>query len=293
MSAVVAIFTQTMLQLLQKFHQSRAWWICAIIAALLITANGLAAQTLKKPGSLQPAQLRLLSAGQDADTGKYRAVIEIALDPGYKTYWRDPGDSGVPTEFNWDKSEHIANVQTQFPAPVRFFDGTGQAIGYLQTVRFPVEITPSSDGQKPVLRLLASFGVCRELCIPEEAEAEMVLSEVEAVAGLWKETLAQVPFKAKLGENMEGLELRQARLNASGLSVVLGGEDSKQSDVFIEASEGWQFGQPQHSSHGGSEHFVFPIVASRAGSKAVEIRLTIKGEKSAIELPLSLSTEQP
>jgi DsbC/DsbD-like thiol-disulfide interchange protein len=55
--------------------------------------------------------------------------IQIHLDPGYKTYWREPGDSGLPPVFDWQGSENVATVDVRWPVPVRFADGSGSSIG--------------------------------------------------------------------------------------------------------------------------------------------------------------------
>lgn len=291
--AINTLFTSYFMQCMQKWSVrsgKMAAILCLTTVSFILVANG---QTAQKNINFQPATFHLLGAGRDADTGKYRVVAEIILAPGYKTYWRDPGDSGVPTEFSWEKSEHVADVQIRYPTPTRFFDGVGQAIGYLQTVRFPIEVLPSSNGQNPVLRLSVSFGVCRELCIPEQAEAEIVLSDIEAVAGLWDEAIAALPSKTGPDERMEGLELKQARLTTSELSLTIAGDVGKQSDVFVEAPEGWQFGQPQRFSRDEGEYFVFPVIAGTSSLETVSLILTVKGEKSAIEVPLSLLVERP
>src|SRR5215203_947233 len=55
----------------------------------------------------------------------YRAGIEIKLSSGWKTYWRYPGDSGVPPAFDFSKSENVKTATVLFPAPTRFPDGAG------------------------------------------------------------------------------------------------------------------------------------------------------------------------
>ncbi len=100
------------------------------------------------------------------DGGTHVAGLTIKLAPGWKTYWRSPGDSGIPPRFNWSGSSNISAVQVQFPVP-QIYDQHGmRSIGYKDTVTFPLLIT-TRDGSQPVsLQGEVSIGVCEEVCIP-------------------------------------------------------------------------------------------------------------------------------
>src|SRR5258707_6411603 len=59
--------------------------------------------------------------------------IAIRLQPGWHTYWRTPGDSGVPPRFDFSKSENVEAVTVLWPAPTKFDDGAGgTSFGYKQ-----------------------------------------------------------------------------------------------------------------------------------------------------------------
>jgi len=105
------------------------------------------------------------------------AGVELELPEGWKTYWRNPGDAGgVPPSFDWSKSENLAGAKVLYPAPKRFTNSGGATVGYKGTVIFPVELTPK-DPKKPIgLRLLFDYGVCKEICIPAEAELTLAVA---------------------------------------------------------------------------------------------------------------------
>lgn len=100
------------------------------------------------------------------DGGTHVAGLTIQLAPGWKTYWRSPGDSGIPPRFNWSGSSNISNVEVQFPVP-RIYDQYGmRSIGYENNVTFPLLIT-TRDSQLPIsLEGEVSIGVCEEVCVP-------------------------------------------------------------------------------------------------------------------------------
>lgn len=103
--------------------------------------------------------------------GRSLAAVEIKLADGWKTYWRTPGDGGgVPPAFNWDKSTNLANATVLYPVPTRFADKAGDTLGYKSLAVFPVEVT-ARDPSRPVSLVLAlDYGICREVCVPVDAE---------------------------------------------------------------------------------------------------------------------------
>src|SRR5690349_23436369 len=83
-----------------------------------------------------------------------RAGIEIRLDPGWLTYWRDPGDSGAPPTFDFSGSENVKSVNVLWPAPERIPDGAGgNSIGYRSHVILPLHVVPMDDAKQTALRL--------------------------------------------------------------------------------------------------------------------------------------------
>jgi DsbC/DsbD-like thiol-disulfide interchange protein len=112
------------------------------------------------------------------------AGVELELPEGWKTYWRNPGDAGgVPPSFDWSRSENLADAKVLYPAPKRFTDSGGATVGYKGTVIFPVELTPK-DPKKPIgLHLLFDYGVCKEICIPAEADLSLAVAP-DAGSGL-------------------------------------------------------------------------------------------------------------
>ena len=110
----------------------------------------------------------------------FRAGVEIRLKEGWKTYWRYPGDSGVPPVLDFSKSQNVKTVTVRYPAPTRFPDGGGgSSIGYKGVVILPLHVV-AQDASKPVtLNLKLDYAVCEKLCVPAEAKLELVLTGAE------------------------------------------------------------------------------------------------------------------
>jgi DsbC/DsbD-like thiol-disulfide interchange protein len=107
--------------------------------------------------------------------------VAIQLQPGWKTYWRTPGDSGVPPRFDFSKSDNIEAVTVLWPAPKKFDDGAGgTALGYKQQVVLPLRIVAKNTDKPVTLRASISYAVCDKLCIPSKPKPNSPLPAWQA-----------------------------------------------------------------------------------------------------------------
>jgi DsbC/DsbD-like thiol-disulfide interchange protein len=137
--------------------------------------------------------LRLLAGSRTGSV--LMGGIEIQLQPGWKTYWRTPGDSGVPPRFDFSKSVNVDSVTPLYPAPRKFDDGAGgTSYGYHKQVIFPLRIVPKNPNEPVQLRAAVSYAVCEKLCLPVEAEAELAFtSSASALDSVVANALNKVP----------------------------------------------------------------------------------------------------
>ena len=148
------------------------------------------------------SKVRLVSGTVD-DGGRpaLLAGIQLRLDPGWKTYWRNPGDSGVPPRFDWAGSKNLKEAEVLYPAPHRFADAGGSAIGYDGEVLFPVKLTPERDGEPIELKLAFAYGLCKDLCIPNDVSLSLAVpaNVGKGDALLLDSFVARVPLPARPG----------------------------------------------------------------------------------------------
>lgn len=177
--------------------------IGAAAAALPVAVCSAAAGTLTSDWAASHESRARLVAGKlsgAAPGAAPLAGLEIELSPGWKTYWRNPGDAGgVPPAFDWTGSENVKPV-VLYPAPHRLVDRSGENIGYKGGVTLPVTLEIADPKQPAKLRLHLEYGVCREICIPSEANLALDIPPAVAVAdaaplGLG-DALARVPRRA-------------------------------------------------------------------------------------------------
>lgn len=132
------------------------------VVALAVSLPG-AAQAVER-ARVDGAQLELI-ATRAADGG-VDIAIDVVLDPGYKTYWRQPGDSGVPPFFDWSASRNLTVAGVDHPYPIRFSDGYGTSLGHDAQVTLPVRAMPVDPAADVKIAVTIDMGVCREICVP-------------------------------------------------------------------------------------------------------------------------------
>ncbi|MFB2531676.1 protein-disulfide reductase DsbD domain-containing protein [Paracoccus sp. p3-h83] len=133
----------------------------ALIAALaLLPLPALAADL--PPGV---TDARLTQGWVEAD-GSRRAALIVELMPRWKTYWREPGEAGVPPLLDWSASDNLAPVRIDWPAP-QVFDSAGVVtLGYHDRMVLPLRIAPATPGEPIAARLHVDLGVCEDICVP-------------------------------------------------------------------------------------------------------------------------------
>jgi DsbC/DsbD-like thiol-disulfide interchange protein len=236
-------------------------------------------------------------AGSRTDDATARAGIEIKLAPGWKTYWRYPGDSGVPPRFGFAGSQNVKSVEIAWPAPHRFSDESGITIGYKDDVIFPLHIVPQ-DAAKPVLiRLKADYAVCEKICIPAEAHVELLLdgrrSELDQRLAAFE---ALVPKRAELGDGAP-LAVRAVRRDKSGdrprVIVDVAAPGSGSLDLFAEGpTPDWALPVPEPvaGAPAGLQRFGFVLDGLPPGASAdgALLTFTLVSGTGAIEVSTHL-----
>lgn len=136
----------------------------AALSALILSclAAPLTAQEALPPGMTGAEVL----PGWQRPDGARIAAVRIALGEGWKTYWRSPGDAGIPPQFDFTGSENVAGVTVHWPAPEVFDQNGMRSVGYDGEMVLPLEIHPADPGQPVHLRTEMDLGICHDICVP-------------------------------------------------------------------------------------------------------------------------------
>jgi DsbC/DsbD-like thiol-disulfide interchange protein len=228
------------------------------------------------------------AAQNSADAKWLRAGIEIRLDPGWKTYWRYPGDSGVPPTLDFAGSENVKSVTTLWPAPKRFADGAGgHSIGYVDDVVLPLRVVPKDATKPSSLRVKLGYAICGNLCVPAEADLNLVLS---GKAGVEEPVLraaeARVPQHIPLGAGaIDGrLTVRSVHREVDGahdrVVVEVAAPEGAPVDLFVEGpTPDWALPLPEVKSAPsdgapGMRRFTFDLEGLPPGAHTAGAPLT-------------------
>ena len=164
-----------------------------LIAALLAAAVGGPARA-GDDGAVPENVVRaeVLPGWQMAQGGRM-AALHLSLADGWKTYWRAPGEAGIPPAFDWSGSTNLASVRVLWPQP-HVFDLNGmRSIGYTHDVVLPIEFT-AADPSKPIaLKAQVDIGVCHDICVPVALELTADLSGAGAPDPTIRAALAAQP----------------------------------------------------------------------------------------------------
>jgi DsbC/DsbD-like thiol-disulfide interchange protein len=299
-------------EIMTKSPRLRA--VRTFLAALgAVALAGAAAQSqahAQAPGwvELSNARARLVGGAPAADGAKsYLAGVEIALDEGWKTYWRMPGDAGVPPNFDWSGSSNVAALTVLYPAPARMSEPVAETVGYKRAVLFPVEVVPKDVSQPVHLALALEFGVCREICIPAEARLALALAPAE-MAGkpspAMLAALAQVPRPPALRHAEDPRITRASAFLEGGqphlIVVARFPKGDRGADLFLEAPDGLYVpmarrvpnpsgaGEARPEADTGNDLVYFEVDLARRGDarelKGRTLRLTLVSDAGSSEV---------
>jgi suppressor for copper-sensitivity B len=241
------------------------------------------------------AALRLIDGGRQAD-GRHLAGIELRVPPGFKTYWRSPGDSGVPPQVIHRSSGNLSGIDVLFPAPMRFADGAGgHSWGYAGDVTLPLALTPADPAAPVRLSVSVDYAICAKLCIPVQGEAELELRPGDppdaALAAAVREHLSRVPLRRKAGEAGPLALLALTAGDAPDrLSLDVAVPSADGLEVFVEAPSGWfiDAGRPEPRPGGVRVPVTVAERPREPSALPVTVTVTVVSPAGAIEVPVDL-----
>ena len=222
--------------------------------------------------------------------------IAFQLQPGWKNYWRTPGDSGVPPRFDFSKSENIEAVTILWPAPTKFDDGAGgHSMGYKNQIVLPLRIVAKNADKPVTLRAGINYAVCEKLCIPVEAIAELAFASVASTedSALFA-ALDTVPKPASIGDP-NPLTIRDVKRDGkNNVLVDVIAPESKEVSLFVEGpTPDWALPVPKlvAQSPPGVKRFTFELDGLPPGASAegAALKLTLVGGDRAYEFNVSLN----
>ncbi|HJQ58853.1 MAG TPA: protein-disulfide reductase DsbD domain-containing protein [Vineibacter sp.] len=126
-------------------------------------------------------QVRLISAVDAVgDSQSVTLGLQFRLKPGWKIYWRAPGDAGFPPTLDWGGSTNLGDTQMLWPAPVRFDVSGLTTIGYKSEIVLPIQARLLEAGKRTAVKVKVDYLTCDDVCIPYTAAFKLDLPAAAA-----------------------------------------------------------------------------------------------------------------
>jgi len=236
-----------------------------------------------------PVKGEILSGWQQAD-GTRMAALRLTLAPGWKTYWRAPGDAGIPPHFDWSGSKNLRGVGITWPTPEVFLTAGMQTIGYSGVLVLPIALAPRQDGEPITLRADLDIGVCSDICVPHQMRLSAIISgdNTKPTPSIVA-ALADRPLTAReagvrtascaLSPTADGFEIKATMvLPSTGATEVVVIEPG-QPNLWI--------GETKSSRSGKTLVAVGEMISDSGAAIALDrsdIRITVLGKKHAVDI---------
>ena len=232
-------------------------------------------------------RLDVLPGGQ-TEGGEQMAGLAFTLAPGWKTYWRAPGDAGIPPQIEIG-GENIAATRLHWPVPVVFDQNGMRSIGYHDRVVLPIAVTPARPGEAMRLTGRVEMGVCEEICVPVSLTFDAMLDP----AGRRGPAIVAALVNRPLTEGEAGVTRATCTLTPTekGMAITAtlsvpsaGGTEA----IAIETADPrvW-VSEPAAQRQGGTLTAVAEMRHDAGGGFAVDrsgIRITVLGRNHAVDV---------
>lgn len=252
-------------------------WNRRALAALTVTL------ALAAPALAEDKPYRVSLVGDAFDGTAWHSGVRVELAPGWKTYWRMPGESGIPPEFTWTPSRP-ARVDVAFPTPSRHVDKGGEAVGYDTEVVFPVSVTPETPGPLE-LELAMFFAVCKDVCIPAQAEAAISLgTQARDPLGSARVEAARAAVPAA-GDGVSAAAI----VSDGGKPMLELTLKERPEEIFVESATSAYFRAPVLSADGRTARLAIDSLSDVTKLKGQPVTITYvtggKGHEQTLTLP--------
>ena len=261
--------------------------LVAVSVRDMLAANASASTWVESTNS----KARLVSGTVERDgEPALMAGVQLRMNPEWKTYWKNPGDSGVPPSFDWSGSTNLKHAEVLYPAPHRFADGGGTSIGYDDEIVFPIEITPVRAGEPVILKLTFDYGLCKDLCIPNQVSLGLTLgaNEGKGDAALIETFLTRVPKPAATGvlPEVKAVEAKFAGKASELIVDAAFAQGATGTDLFIDGGDVFvPVPRPVGPLSDGRQRFAvtFASPAEAAAIKGKPLQLTLVSDQGSTE----------
>ncbi len=260
----------------------------SILATALAALIGLMPLTAAAITADDVVQAEVLPGWQTAQ-GTRMAALHLSLADHWKTYWRAPGDAGIPPSFDWSGSSNIARVTMHWPRPEVFHLNGMQSVGYMNSLVLPLEFTPRDPAQPMLLRAKVDIGVCNDICIPATLTLSADLAGQGRPDAAIRSALAEVPTPARKA-GLKGFRCSVSPIKDGvhlTARIELPAQGPTETALFESADPSIWFGATATHRDGGTvtaEADMVPPAGTPFMLDRSKLTITLLGQDKAVEL---------
>ena len=189
------------------------------------------------------ARLRIVAEPARPSATDLRGMLQIELEPGWKTYWREPGAAGIPPQISLGDDAATA-VTIHYPAPEWHDDPYGSWAGYAQSVSLPLTFATSADTWPGTLKASVFLGICRDVCVPVSMDFDVPIDEKKPNA--MQTLLLDTAFSALPADDSDRLSIANAAWTSDGVLEISLKHAASDTDpqLFVSAGSNRPFKKP-------------------------------------------------
>ncbi len=248
-----------------------AKWLLALAAAIVVAMKAsLAFAAASEWVDHDHAQFRLISASDSAGRdGALSLGLHFKLAPGWKIYWRTPGDAGIPPSVDWSGSRNLESAELSWPVPYRFTLYGLDTFGYDEEVVFPIEASLAERGSEGAsLKAAVSYLVCSDICVPHDGEVALNLPAGSGGPAMHAFLIDQALDLVPVDGGADGLRLESVALAGTvtepEIEVVARSDVAFDApDLLVEGPPEYYFGRPEVSLFEDGKGAAITIPTSR------------------------------
>ncbi len=247
-------------------------------------------------------RLRLISAVDGVGDGRDLPLgLQFRMEPGWKIYWRSPGDAGFPPDVDWSKSQNLDRLEIAWPVPRRFSVLGFETLGYKDEVVLPLQAAVTKPGEPVRIEVAVRYLTCAEICVPQQATLTLDLPrgpvKPSAQANLLARFNAQVP---RTGAH-HGMTLNRAGVSPKGEDLILQVQAEAAvpfdaPDLFVEGPEGAFFSRPKIALSKDRKTATLTLEGGGIAAEKLDgkpLRLTLVDGNRSMERELTVRLDDP
>lgn len=277
--------------------------------ALLATWSSIAYAEIARSAWAEEEQsaVRLIAARDGlGDDGKVLAGLQFRMKPGWKVYWRSPGDAGFPPQPDFQASSNADIGPLRWPVPERFSVLGLETLGYEGGVILPFDIASPDPGRDAEIAATVRYLTCKEICIPYDASVRMTLPAGEGAPTSFAHDIGQFESRVPRTGDAARLKVASAWTEVSDKGLYVAARATSElpfsaPDLYVEGPVGFGYGAPTVKIDNASREAVLRVPVSGFSGTPAEAAEKLTGEtfmltlldgKRAMETPVSLEPPQ-